>query len=69
MEKQSATGPQHYQLYRKSTIGSALTDSLEELITGGNLNPELAMAVLAQVRPSAARTENLPCGESDGAMG
>jgi transcription initiation factor TFIIA small subunit len=40
---------QHYQLYRKSTIGSALTDSLEELITGGHLNPELAMAVLAQV--------------------
>lgn len=31
------------------SIGIALTDSLDELITSGNINPQLAMKVLQQV--------------------
>ncbi|ORZ25301.1 transcription initiation factor IIA, gamma subunit, helical domain-domain-containing protein [Absidia repens] len=35
-----------YELYRRSSIGMALTDSLDELIQSGHLNPQLAMRVL-----------------------
>ena len=31
------------------SIGIALTDSLDELITSGHINPQLAMKVLSQV--------------------
>ncbi len=33
-----------------SSIGMALTDSLDELITSGAITPQLAMKVLQQVR-------------------
>jgi transcription initiation factor TFIIA small subunit len=33
-----------------SSIGMALTDSLDELITSGQITPQLAMKVLLQVR-------------------
>ncbi|KAI8060435.1 transcription initiation factor IIA, gamma subunit-domain-containing protein [Gongronella butleri] len=35
-----------YELYRRSSIGMALTDSLDELIQNGHLTPQLAMRVL-----------------------
>ncbi|ORY92162.1 transcription initiation factor IIA, gamma subunit, helical domain-domain-containing protein [Syncephalastrum racemosum] len=38
---------QFYELYRRSSIGMALTDSLDELITTGHINPQLAMRVLS----------------------
>ncbi|KAI7874369.1 transcription initiation factor IIA, gamma subunit [Lichtheimia hyalospora FSU 10163] len=37
---------QFYELYRRSSIGMALTDSLDELIQSGHINPQLAMRVL-----------------------
>ncbi|CAK5285009.1 unnamed protein product [Mycena citricolor] len=37
---------QSYELYRASSIGMALTDSLDELITSGAITPQLAMKVL-----------------------
>lgn len=37
-----------YLIY-PSSIGIALTDSLDELITSGHINPQLAMKVLSQV--------------------
>ncbi|KAJ1930175.1 Transcription initiation factor IIA subunit 2 [Tieghemiomyces parasiticus] len=39
---------QYYELYRSSSIGAALMDSLDELISEGLLTPQLAMRVLAQ---------------------
>jgi transcription initiation factor TFIIA small subunit len=37
-----------YELYRKSTLGSTLTDTLDELIQDEKMNPQLAMRVLTQ---------------------
>ncbi|CDS04103.1 Putative Transcription initiation factor IIAFT subunit 2 [Lichtheimia ramosa] len=37
---------QFYELYRRSSIGMALTDSLDELIQSGHIHPQLAMRVL-----------------------
>ncbi|GAW18617.1 hypothetical protein ANO14919_080960 [Xylariales sp. No.14919] len=43
-----ATGAQNfYELYRRSSIGGALTDTLDDLITQDNIDPQLAMKVLA----------------------
>ncbi|KAI1817487.1 transcription initiation factor iia small chain [Poronia punctata] len=43
-----ATGVQNfYELYRRSSIGGALTDTLDDLITQNNIDPQLAMKVLA----------------------
>ena len=39
----------NYELYRQSSIGIALTDSLDELIMNGLIDPQLAMLILAQV--------------------
>lgn len=36
---------------KQNSIGMALTDSLDELITSGAITPQLAMKVLQQVRP------------------
>ena len=38
----------NYELYRRSTLGLALTDSLDELIQDNQLSPQLAMKVLYQ---------------------
>ncbi|KAI9502775.1 Transcription initiation factor IIA subunit 2 [Coemansia spiralis] len=40
--------PSYYKLYRTSTLGAALTDSLDELITAGHITPQLAVQVLEQ---------------------
>ncbi|ORX38814.1 putative transcription initiation factor iia small chain [Kockovaella imperatae] len=41
-------GQSYYEFYRGSSIGTALTDSLDELITQGDIPPQLAMRVLQQ---------------------
>lgn len=46
----------HYDFYRESSIGMALTDSLDELITKGLITPQLARRVLQQFDKSAAET-------------
>ncbi|KAL6046564.1 Transcription initiation factor IIA subunit 2 [Balamuthia mandrillaris] len=38
----------HYALYRKTTLGMCLTDSLDELTSKESISPELAMKVLEQ---------------------
>jgi transcription initiation factor TFIIA small subunit len=38
----------NYEIYRRSTIGLALTDALDELIQNQQLSPPLAMKVLYQ---------------------
>ncbi|KAK4686654.1 transcription initiation factor TFIIA small subunit, partial [Tremellales sp. Uapishka_1] len=55
-----ATGQSYYEFYRGSSIGTALTDSLDELITAGDIPPQLAMRVLQQFDKSL--TENLQKG-------
>ncbi|ESK94523.1 transcription initiation factor iia gamma chain [Moniliophthora roreri MCA 2997] len=44
----------YYEFYRGSSIGMALTDSLDELITAGSITPQLAMKVLQQFDKSLA---------------
>ncbi|ORY31019.1 putative transcription initiation factor iia small chain [Naematelia encephala] len=53
----AAPGQIFYEFYRGSSIGTALTDSLDELITAGDIPPQLAMRVLQQFDKSL--TENL----------
>jgi transcription initiation factor TFIIA small subunit len=50
---------QYYELYRSSTLGLALTDSLDELIQSGQINPQLAMRVLMQVSLSYSKNMNI----------
>jgi len=43
-----ATGAQNfYELYRRSSVGTALTDTLDDLITENRIDPQLAMKILA----------------------
>ncbi|EIN09086.1 transcription initiation factor IIA gamma subunit [Punctularia strigosozonata HHB-11173 SS5] len=46
----------YYEFYRGSSIGMALTDALDELITSGAITPQLAMKVLNQFDKSLADT-------------
>ncbi|KAI5847448.1 transcription initiation factor-like protein IIA gamma chain [Tricharina praecox] len=36
----------YYELYRRSSIGMALTDALDDLISEGRIAPQLAMKIL-----------------------
>ncbi|ROW09762.1 hypothetical protein VMCG_02601 [Cytospora schulzeri] len=38
---------QYYELYRRSSIGATLTDTLDDLITDTRIDPQLAMKILA----------------------
>ncbi|MBW0463569.1 hypothetical protein O181_003284 [Austropuccinia psidii MF-1] len=38
----------YFELYRRSSVGLALTDALDELIQSGHINPQLALTVLKQ---------------------
>ncbi|KAJ2833999.1 Transcription initiation factor IIA subunit 2 [Coemansia furcata] len=38
----------YYQFYRSGSLGTALIDSLNELILAGHITPQLAMQVLEQ---------------------
>ncbi|KAK7034919.1 transcription initiation factor IIA subunit 2 [Favolaschia claudopus] len=46
----------YYEFYRGSSVGMALTDALDELITEGTVTPQLAMKVLQQFDVSLANT-------------
>ncbi|GAB2285392.1 hypothetical protein Dimus_019846 [Dionaea muscipula] len=37
-----------FELYRRSTIGMCLTETLDEMVSNGTLSPELAIQVLVQ---------------------
>nr|XP_043607519.1 transcription initiation factor IIA subunit 2-like [Erigeron canadensis] len=37
-----------FELYRRSTIGMCLTETLDEMVSNGVLSPELAIQVLVQ---------------------
>ncbi|KAL9244477.1 hypothetical protein vseg_018251 [Gypsophila vaccaria] len=37
-----------FELYRRSTIGMCLTETLDEMVQNGSLSPELAIQVLVQ---------------------
>ena len=37
-----------FELYRRSTIGMCLTETLDEMVQSGTLSPELANQVLVQ---------------------
>ncbi|CAD5190870.1 transcription initiation factor IIA subunit 2-like [Musa acuminata AAA Group] len=37
-----------FELYRRSSIGMCLTETLDEMVSGGTLSPELAIQVLMQ---------------------
>jgi len=37
-----------FELYRRSTIGMCLTETLDEMVQSGTLSPELAIQVLVQ---------------------
>jgi transcription initiation factor TFIIA small subunit len=41
----------YYELYRRTSIGLALTDALDELVSSGQVDPQLALKVLANVFP------------------
>lgn len=45
-----------YQLYRRSSLGTALFEALDELIQSGHINPQLALKVLNQFDKSASLT-------------
>ncbi|WVN89473.1 transcription initiation factor IIA subunit 2 [Cryptococcus depauperatus CBS 7841] len=51
-----STGQTYYEFYRGSSIGTALTDALDELITQGDIPPQLAMRVLQQFDKSLTET-------------
>ncbi|MQL85139.1 hypothetical protein Taro_017664 [Colocasia esculenta] len=37
-----------FELYRRSSIGMCLTETLDEMVSSGSLSPELAIQVLVQ---------------------
>jgi len=39
----------NYELYRRSSVGIALTDTLDEMINSSLIDPQLAMKILHQV--------------------
>lgn len=40
------SAPAYYELYRRSTIGTTLTDALDTLISDEKIQPQLAMRIL-----------------------
>ncbi|KAF2432632.1 transcription initiation factor IIA gamma chain [Tothia fuscella] len=38
---------QYYELYRRSSIGAAMTDALDKFITEGRIAPQIAIKMLA----------------------
>ncbi|KAL7009580.1 Transcription initiation factor IIA subunit 2 [Cystobasidiomycetes sp. EMM_F5] len=48
--------PQYYQLYRRSSIGMALMDALDELIESGHIPPQLAKKVVDEFDKQASLT-------------
>jgi Transcription initiation factor IIA, gamma subunit, helical domain len=48
----------HYELYQRTSIGIALADALDELIKAGQVDPHLALKVLANVWSSHGGISN-----------
>eukprot|EP00026_Physarum_polycephalum_P021235 Phypoly_transcript_24358.p1 GENE.Phypoly_transcript_24358~~Phypoly_transcript_24358.p1 ORF type:complete len:116 (+),score=16.11 Phypoly_transcript_24358:12-359(+) len=46
----------YYELYRKSTIGSCLTDAIDEMISSNAINPQLGLKILLQFDKSVNET-------------
>ncbi|KAK9449970.1 transcription initiation factor IIA, gamma subunit, helical domain-containing protein [Limtongia smithiae] len=46
----------YYELYRRSSIGVALTDALDELIRDSKIQPQLAMKILSTFDKSMTET-------------
>jgi len=47
----------YYELYRRTSIGLALEDALDELIKAGSIDPQLALKVLANVSWPSFRSD------------
>ncbi|KAM0037005.1 putative transcription initiation factor IIA, gamma subunit, transcription factor IIA, beta-barrel [Helianthus debilis subsp. tardiflorus] len=52
--KKSESSMATFELYRRSTIGMCLTETLDEMVSSGILGPELAIQVLVQFDKSMA---------------
>ncbi|KAF2129506.1 transcription initiation factor IIA, gamma subunit [Dothidotthia symphoricarpi CBS 119687] len=50
----SAGDSKYYELYRRSSLGGALTDTLDNLITERRIEPQLAMKILANFDKAVA---------------
>ncbi|KAK7409543.1 Transcription initiation factor IIA subunit 2 [Neonectria punicea] len=46
VDKMATSAQSFYELYRRSSIGLALTDTLDDLISDERINPQLAMKIL-----------------------
>ncbi|OCT44508.1 Transcription initiation factor IIA subunit 2 [Cladophialophora carrionii] len=47
---------QYYELYRGSSIGDALIDTIDDLINEGRIEPQLAMKILSNFDRAIAET-------------
>ncbi|KAJ9613341.1 Transcription initiation factor IIA subunit 2 [Cladophialophora chaetospira] len=47
---------QYYELYRGSSIGDALIDTIDDLINDGRIEPQLAMKILSNFDRAIAET-------------
>ncbi|RKU48998.1 Transcription initiation factor IIA small chain (TFIIA 13.5 kDa subunit) [Coniochaeta pulveracea] len=54
----AANQPSFYELYRRSSIGQALLDTLDGMIQQQNMDPQLAMKILANFDRAVAETLN-----------
>ncbi|KAL1605757.1 Transcription initiation factor IIA subunit 2 [Nothophoma quercina] len=50
----AANDLKYYELYRRSSLGGALTDTLDNLITERRIEPQLAMKILANFDKAVA---------------
>merc|ERR1711964_110491 len=55
-DDEMAAAQQYYELYRGSSIGEALIDTIDDLINDGRIEPQLAMKILANFDRSIAET-------------
>ncbi|CAN8102370.1 unnamed protein product [Discula destructiva] len=52
----AAAPPNYYELYRRSSIGATLTDTLDDLIQSHRIDPQLAMKILSNFDRAVADT-------------
>ncbi|MCJ1375616.1 Transcription initiation factor IIA small chain (TFIIA 13.5 kDa subunit) [Loxospora ochrophaea] len=48
------SSPVYYELYRKSSIGQSLIDTLDEFVNDGRIEPQLAMKVISSFDKAVA---------------
>ncbi|ORY85733.1 transcription initiation factor IIA gamma chain [Protomyces lactucae-debilis] len=48
----------YYEIYRNTSIGVALTDTLDEMVTQGRIAPQLAMKILYHYDEQASKALN-----------